>query len=86
MSYATEQWHDKHGPPKPFVLSGSNNHRYVTVDNLNKEKKQLLWQSIKNKKPALAELLQDETFLQFKKQFGAVQKIEQITYNELVKD
>ncbi|MDH5257001.1 MAG: hypothetical protein OEX07_03305 [Gammaproteobacteria bacterium] len=84
MSCAFDNWKKKHGPAKPDVLTGAINHRFVTVDNLPGEKKQQLWAGIKNKEPALAELMQDATFLQFKKQFGAVQKVEVKTYNQLI--
>jgi len=78
-------WHIDHIKMKPFVQSEKLSGRFVTLDKLPGDKKRELWKQIQDKEPALAEIMQDETFLAFKKFFGAEQKMDQKQYNHLTK-
>jgi len=83
MSDAKCYWSDDHIQLKPFVRSEKSSARFVTVDKLSDEKKQLLWSAIKQQDPAMAKLMADKQFLEFKEFFNAKQKIDQKTFNKL---
>ncbi|MCW8829973.1 MAG: hypothetical protein OQK32_00450 [Gammaproteobacteria bacterium] len=71
-------------PVTPAVNTRKDENRYVEITKLPADKKQKLWSAIKEKRPALAELLGDSFVTELKRAFGATPMLTEQDYKSLM--